>query len=92
MEIRYKVIGTHKIGKYVKLLLQPEAAVEVREPLNPLDVAESGDFTKLLEKAQNMAAKVSNDSITLPYEDWERYQIQMNDIIVIDINAEKWIK
>jgi len=92
MEIRYKVIGTHKIGKFVKLLLQPEAAVEVKESINPIGIAESGDFSKLIENAQNMAAKVSNDSITIPYDEWERYQIQMNDIVIVDVKAEKWVK
>jgi len=92
MKIRYKVIGTHKVGKYVKLLLQPEAAIEVREPLNPFNIAESGDFTKVLEQTQNMAIKASNDTITIPYEEWERYQIQMNDIILVDVEAEKWNK
>ena len=74
-------------------MMQVDNAVEEKETFNPFDDMQKGeglDLGGIMQKAQNMAVKFSNqDSITVPHEEWEKNKFNVDDIIVLDISKEK---
>jgi len=93
MKLRYKVISTSRIGDYIKIVIQQEAAVEEKENFNPLEIAKSEDggfdMAQMVGNLTNMTTKMLNkDTITVSYEDWQKDKINIDDIITLDVNKE----
>lgn len=92
MKIRYEVKAVHHIGDEVKILLQKNSVVEEKELLNPFEMIDSEkglDMGDMMQKMQNMTLKMTNqDSITVPYDEWQKDKIQVDDIIVVDAKKE----
>jgi len=93
MKLRYKVISTSRIGDYIKIVIQQEAAVEEKENFNPLEIAKSEDggfdMAQMVDNLTNVTTKMLNkDTITVSYEDWQKDKINIDDIITLDVNKE----
>lgn len=90
MKLRYKVLGTQMVGEYVRLILRPDNIVEQKEVFNPMEMAKEGlNFGKLMKQAEKMAVKTSTqDNITIPYKEWEKYKFKINDVICLEASTE----
>jgi len=90
MKMRYKVLGTQKVGDFVRILLRNDNPIEEKETFNPFEMAEQGlDFSKLMQQAEKMAIKTSNqDTITIPFEEWKKHEFKIDDFLWLEVSIE----
>lgn len=92
MKVRYKIVGTQIVADYVKLTLQQNEAVGEKNVFDPTEMVTGKgiDFQGMLNKTQNMVMKTSNlDTVTIPYEEWEKFEYKIGDIVTVELKSEK---
>jgi len=87
MKKRYKIKGTNRFSDYVKLILEQEDVVQNKEKFDPFSIMK--DAGGIVKRMQQEAVLVGQpDTITIPYEEWEKHQYKIDDVVWIDIISE----
>jgi len=86
MKKMYTIKGTTRIGDKVRLFLASEEVVQEKPSLTGM----LGNPMGLMEKMkQDAILHQQPDTITIDYEEWEKYQYKINDVVWIDVNPEE---
>ena len=92
MKERYRICGTHRLGDKVRLFLQFDSLVkEKKESGGIFDAAKMlGNLGQLQEEIQAKAQLMQNpDAITIPYEEWKKYEYKVDDIVYVEVTSDK---
>ena len=92
MKERYKICGTHRLGDKVRLFLQFDSLVkEKKESGGLLDTAKMlGNLSQLQEDIQVKAQLMQQpDVITIPYEEWKKYEYKVDDVVFVEVTSDK---
>jgi len=92
MKERYKIVGTHRIGNKVRLFLKFDSLIKEKE--------DSGGIMNMLKMGANMEqfqAEMQErallaqqpDVITIPYDEWQKYQYKVDDVVWIEVSSDK---
>lgn len=86
MKTLYKVCGTHRLGAKVRIFLTFNSLVEEKVPGGLLDMVNMFKDGSLQEELQTKAVLAqSPDVITIPYEEWKKYEYKVDDLIWIEV-------
>ena len=84
MRQRYIVKGTMRIGDLVRLFLAKEDIIKTQEKLGIFEMASKAQ--EIMEQQQIKAQLAQQpDLITIPYEEWKKYEYKVDDIVWVDI-------
>lgn len=91
MRERYKIVGTHRFGDKVRLFLLFDSIVKEKEQSGLFDmVGMMGNLGKLQEDIQTKAILMQQpDCITIPYEEWKKYEYKVDDIVWVEVTSDK---
>lgn len=88
MNQRYVIKGTIRMGELVRLLLMKEDVARPVEKMGMLEMATKAQ--EIIESQQTKAILTqSPDTITISYDEWKKYEYKVDDIIWVDVKAEK---
>ena len=89
MNQRYVIVGTNRLGDYVRLSLKREDIVKEKKQIDVMSVL-SGGLGDIQQNIQVDAVMSQQpDLITISFEEWERNEYKINDIIEVKIMEEK---
>jgi len=93
MKQRYVIKGTGRIGDKVRLFLVYDDLVKEKDE-NEMGMMASLGMLKNLnviqEEMQQKAILMSQpDTITISYEEWERYKYKIDDVIYVEVISDE---
>ena len=89
MNQRYVIMGTSRLGEYVRLSLKREDIVKEKKQIDVMSVL-SGGLGDIQSNIQTDAVMSQQpDLITISFKEWEQHEYKINDIIEVKIMEEK---
>lgn len=91
MKTRYIVIGTHKLGDKVRLFLMFDSLIQEKSNGGIFDIMKmAGNMENIQKEIQIKATLMqSPDVITISYEEWQKQQYKVDDIVWIEVISDK---
>jgi hypothetical protein len=94
MKQTMKIKGTLRIGDKVRLFLMFDDVVKKSSKMSLMETIgmarDIGAMEKMQEEIQQQALLMQQpDCVTIPYEDWKKYQYKVDDIIWIEITSDE---
>jgi hypothetical protein len=88
MRQRYIIKGTIRMGDLVRLLLMKE---DIAKPSEKIDLFEMASKAQEIMESQQTKAVLTQqpDTITISYKEWKEYEYKVDDIVWIEVKAEK---
>jgi hypothetical protein len=86
--------GTLRIGDKVRLFLMFDDIVKKTNKMSLLEtigtMRDMGEMSKMQDEIQQKALLAQQpDCVTIPYEEWQKYQYKVDDIIWIEITSDE---
>ena len=86
--------GTLRVGDKVRLFLMFDDIVKKSSKMSLLEtigtMRDMGEMSKMQDEIQQKALLAQQpDCVTIPYEDWQKYQYKVDDIIWIEITSDE---
>jgi len=88
MKQRYIVKGTIRMGNLVRLMLLKEDLIQTPEKMGIFEMASKAQ--EVMEMQQVKAVLFQQpDTVTIPYEEWKKYEYKVDDVIWLEIKSEE---
>ena len=91
MKTRYVIKGTFRLSDKVRLFLMFDDVIKEKESAGVMSMLNKvGNMSQLQEDMQQKAMLMQNpDTITIPYEEWKKYEYKVDDIIYVEVTSDK---
>ena len=87
MKTRCIIKGTNRVGDKVRLILSPDDAVQEKPNIMS---GIMGNPQGMMDKMQQDALlKSQPDTVTISFEEWQKHQYKIDDVIWLEVSPEK---